>query len=81
MIDDVRSNLNCQLMTYVLKHSVEITPTSWWQHFKQDYFPRWALRRWPVRYNKAEVFIKHKPDMDIMGPVVRIHECISEADW
>jgi hypothetical protein len=23
-------------------------PLTWWQHFKQDCFPNWALRRWPV---------------------------------
>lgn len=25
-------------------------PADWWQAFKQRYAPRWALRRWPVRY-------------------------------
>lgn len=24
-------------------------PATWWQHFKQRWFPRWARRRWPVR--------------------------------
>jgi len=23
-------------------------PASWWQHFKQQHFPQWALKRWPV---------------------------------
>ena len=23
-------------------------PASWWQHVKQRWAPRWALRRWPV---------------------------------
>ena len=23
-------------------------PADWWQHFKQRWFPAWALRRWPV---------------------------------
>lgn len=23
-------------------------PADWWQHFKQRFFPRWALKRWPV---------------------------------
>ena len=22
----------------------------WWQAFKEQFFPAWALRRWPVRY-------------------------------
>jgi hypothetical protein len=25
-------------------------PTSWWQHLKQDHFPQWAVKKWPVRY-------------------------------
>ena len=25
-------------------------PATWWQHFKQDVFPAWLLRRFPVRY-------------------------------
>ena len=24
-------------------------PATWWEHLKQRWFPRWALRRWPVR--------------------------------
>ncbi len=26
------------------------TPANWWEHFKQRWFPRWALKRWPVLY-------------------------------
>lgn len=25
-------------------------PADWWQHFKQRFFPGWALKRWPVLY-------------------------------
>jgi len=24
-------------------------PASWWQHFKEQHFPQWALKRWPVK--------------------------------
>ncbi len=24
-------------------------PATWWQHFKQAHFPKWLLRRFPVR--------------------------------
>ena len=24
-------------------------PTDWWQAFKERWFPRWALKRWPVQ--------------------------------
>ena len=23
-------------------------PANWWEHFKQRWFPKWALKRWPV---------------------------------
>jgi hypothetical protein len=23
-------------------------PINWWQHFKKDFFPIWALEQWPV---------------------------------
>jgi hypothetical protein len=29
-------------------------PKDWWQHFKQRWFPGWALRRWPVQYRIIE---------------------------
>ena len=25
-------------------------PSDWWQAFKDRWFPKWALRRWPVHY-------------------------------
>lgn len=32
----------------------EIRPASWWEHLKQRHFPRWAERRWPVRYRRSK---------------------------
>lgn len=26
-------------------------PATWWQHVKERFFPKWALRRWPVTYS------------------------------
>lgn len=26
-------------------------PKTWWQHFKQENFPSWLLRRYPVEYS------------------------------
>ena len=42
-------------------------PADWWQHFKKRWFPRWALRRWPVRMEKREgvVFQRVCPHMAI----------------
>jgi hypothetical protein len=25
-------------------------PANWWQHFKQRFYPKWALQRWPVLF-------------------------------
>lgn len=27
-------------------------PADWWQHFRQRWFPRWWLSRWPVRMDR-----------------------------
>lgn len=24
-------------------------PSTWWQHFKQRWFPKWVLKKWPVK--------------------------------
>lgn len=34
-----------------LKYKV---PAGWFQHFKKDHFPTWALKRWPVKYDEFE---------------------------
>ena len=31
------------------RRGAERVPATWWDHFKQRWFPRRALRRWPVR--------------------------------
>jgi hypothetical protein len=31
----------------------EVRPASWWEHFKQRHFPRWAERRWPVKLRRS----------------------------
>lgn len=53
-------------------------PADWWQHFKQRWFPAWALERWPVR-------------MTVLGnsfsaaaricPHVRVEELGPHARW
>lgn len=32
-------------------------PANWWQHFKQRFFPRWALKRWPVLYEHYDAAV------------------------
>jgi hypothetical protein len=33
-------------------------PADWWQAFKERWYPAWAKRRWPVRYNTHTVDIR-----------------------
>ena len=32
-------------------------PANWWQHVKQRWFPRWALRRWPVLHTHYDAAV------------------------
>lgn len=34
-------------------------PANWWQHFRERWFPKWWLARWPVRYKFTDIEI-HK---------------------
>lgn len=60
-------------------------PDTWWQHFKRDYFPEWALRRWPVRYRRETATFDIRviyPDLKISVPDEqwRVHYSVS-TDW
>ena len=62
MADYVGNTMAVQLRAYVLAEKVHDdfrvlkfdSPASWWQHFKLTYFPRWLLRRRPVRFTTTE---------------------------
>lgn len=65
--DEVLNHLVWELSSYVLTHHQTPqtftvhwrVPSSWWQHFKKDKYPAWALKRWPVRYEKIERTVTH----------------------
>lgn len=48
-------------------------PANWWQHFKQRWFPKWALRRWPVlyEYHDAAVIL---PKVPVVKPEYHVPE-------
>ena len=33
-------------------------PNSWWDAFKRECFPKWALQRWPARYTDVTVDVR-----------------------
>lgn len=56
----IRVSLRGYVWTQNIQHEEQSTevvcefsaPADWWQHFKQRWFPAWALRRWPVALKK-----------------------------
>lgn len=44
-------------------------PSDWWQSFKARWFPRWAKRRWPVRFETIIIEAKALyPEANIAVP-------------
>ena len=48
------------------------TPSDWWQHLKERWFPAWARRRWPVLYTTKFQSVELKrymlyPDFPLPG--------------
>lgn len=51
MDDVVRLHISWQVAAKKATNPLMV-PSSWWQHFKRDHFPAWALKRWPVKYDE-----------------------------
>ena len=52
---------------YVIHGHFDV-PETWWQHFKESYFPKWILKRFPVKTKKlkyTENYHRICPHMDI----------------
>lgn len=58
LVDDLVLNLTASVQSQkmfeeniVVELQIEFKkPASWWQHFKQDIFPKWMQKKFPVRY-------------------------------
>jgi len=52
-LSEVAQNLTFRLEAHVYgnnrNYEIKGVPTSWWQHFKQDVFPAWLLKKFPVK--------------------------------
>lgn len=64
--DLLTGDLILQLISTTIKKlehsdSIKLTldvPSSWWQHLKQDCFPVWYKKKWPVKYiTKEKMFL------------------------
>jgi len=57
MLDYASHSFRIAMRNYMLQgvkaaETYHYVPATWWDHFKTEKFPRWALDRWPVKYNK-----------------------------
>ena len=63
-IDHLANSLVVQLyasMPAILDEVIDIHrswPATWWDAVKERWYPKWALRRWPVKYQRIDV---HRP--------------------
>jgi hypothetical protein len=54
-------------------------PTTWWDAFKERWFPRWWLRRWPANYSHAD-FTVYRAYPDLSLPEHR-HTLFIQRQW
>lgn len=72
--------------TQPLRCEVVEFPRDWWQAFRQRWFPRWALVRWPVRLCRVELradaVYPEIPIVEGRGPrIVVIDRTEREFSW
>ena len=57
--DWMGESLAVQIKDYIFAQTLEehkaTYPSDWWQAFKERWFPKWVLRRWPVRHTTVEL--------------------------
>lgn len=62
--DDYVTGLALSLRSQIWAEKVEEvshtfrTPKTWWEHTKERWFPKWYLKKWPVRYDVTDVRLK-----------------------
>lgn len=53
ILDGMLFTLHAYMWGEGLQTKVFITPRTWWDRTKERWFPKWALKRWPVEYEKT----------------------------
>jgi hypothetical protein len=53
-------------------------PADWWQAVRARWFPRWWLRRWPVRYEQIQI---DQPLYAAICPHLRTPDHGSHVQW
>jgi hypothetical protein len=77
--DGMLKRMRCRVAGESQSPFIYETATSWWQQFKVEYFPKWALRRWPAKMTQHKVelrvlypMLKVSLPRDTMGPMVTV---------
>lgn len=59
--DEMRRSIIVNFTTYIhgmTKERVTVHekwPRTWWDAFKERWFPQWAIARWPVEYRRIDI--------------------------
>ena len=60
-VDDFNQQVRATLTAYIYYESMGkythswTHPTTWWDHFKRDHFPKWLLAKYPAKYTTESV--------------------------
>ncbi len=69
-VDEMSRMMVLKLMTKIATKKFDMKgvrfPADWWESFKNRWFPRWALKRWPVQWTQVELTgSAYYPDIEI----------------
>lgn len=57
-------------------------PKDWWQAFKKQFFPMWALVRWPVQYEEITMEANaYYPEIEIPDKQAFVEVCIHNTHF
>lgn len=80
-VDKVLGQFLVRLEHFVYSKTLDVIevkyPASWWQHFKQAFFPQWLLRYFPVKetvvkYDVAALYPDITPKIYNCQPYLRV---------
>lgn len=56
-VEDLCISLHARIASFPkekIEHHLKF-PMTWWDHFKERFFPPWAKRRFPVKYDRIDI--------------------------
>lgn len=64
--DELNIGMKVDLTAYIYYESMGVYthtwtyPTTWWDHFKQECFPKWLLAKYPAKYTTESIELDAK---------------------